>query len=135
VRGPHHADRVKALSGSMVAIPMGGIANQRSDMCGTDGNHECACGTTATLEIGRAPHHAPPAAVTASYGVEGMTCSHCVASVTEELSGLHGVERVNVELVAGGVSRVTVSSATALAHGDVVAAIDEAGYQLADLPR
>ncbi len=42
---------------------------------------------------------------------------------------------MNVELVAGGVSRVTVSSATALEHGDVVAAIDEAGYQLADLPR
>ena len=104
-------------------------------MCGTDGNHECACGTTATLEIGRAPHHAAASAVTTSYGVEGMTCSHCVASVTEELSSLHGVEQVNVELFAGGVSRVTVLSATALAHGDVVAAIDEAGYQLADLPR
>ncbi len=103
-------------------------------MCGTDGNHECTCGTTATLEIGRAPHHAA-AAMTTSYGVEGMTCSHCVASVTEELSSLHGVERVNVELVAGGVSRVTVASAAALEHADVVAAIDEAGYQLADLPR
>ena len=104
-------------------------------MCGTDGNHECACGTTATLEIGRAPHHAAAAALTTSYGVEGMTCSHCVTSVTEELSGLHGVERVNVELVAGGVSRVTVASATELDHDDVVAAIDEAGYRLADLPR
>ena len=104
-------------------------------MCGADGNHECTCGTTATLEIGRAPHHAAAAAVTMSYGVEGMTCSHCVASVNEELSGLDGVEQVNVALVAGGVSRVTVSSAAALVHGDVVAAIDEAGYQLADLPR
>ena len=104
-------------------------------MCGTDGNHECACGTTATLEIGRAPHHAAAAAVTTSYGVEGMTCSHCVASVTEELSGLHGVEQVNVELVAGGVSRVTVASATVLEHNEVAAAIDEAGYRLADLPR
>ena len=28
-------------------------------MCGTDGNHECTCGTTATLEIGRAPHQRP----------------------------------------------------------------------------
>ena len=74
-------------------------------------------------------------AVTASYGVEGMTCSHCVTSVTEELSGLHGVERVNVELVPGGVSRVTVASATELDHDDVVAAIEEAGYRLADLPR
>ena len=104
-------------------------------MCGTDGNHECACGTTATLEIGRAPHHAAAAGMTTSYGVEGMTCSHCVASVTEELSSLHGVEQVKVELVAGGVSRVTVSSATALEHDEVAAAIDEAGYQLADLPR
>ena len=80
-------------------------------MCGTDGNHECTCGTTATLEIGRAPHHAAAAALTTSYGVEGMTCSHCVTSVTEELSGLHGVERVNVELVAGGVSRGLAHSA------------------------
>ena len=104
-------------------------------MCGTDGNHECACGTTATLEIGRAPHHAAAAAVTRSYGVEGMTCSHCVASVTEELSGLRGVQQVNVELVAGGVSRVTVASATVLEHNEVAAAIDEAGYRLADLPR
>ena len=104
-------------------------------MCGTDGNHECACGTTATLEIGRAPHHAAATEVTTSYGVEGMTCSHCVASVTEELSGLDGVEQVNVELVAGGVSRVTVFSATALEHDEVAAAVDEAGYQLADLPR
>jgi copper chaperone len=113
---------------------MGGIA-MRSDMCGTDGNHECACGTTATLEIGRAPHHAPEAAATTSYGVEGMTCSHCVTSVTQELSGLHGVQQVNVDLVVGGVSRVTVASATVLEHDEVVAAIDEAGYQLADLPR
>ncbi|GAA1799297.1 hypothetical protein [Agromyces neolithicus] len=46
-----------------------------------------------------------------------------------------GVQQVNVDLVAGGVSRVTVASATALEHTAVVAAIDEAGYRLADLPR
>lgn len=104
-------------------------------MCGTDGNHECTCGTTATLEIGRAPHHIAAAAQVTSYGVDGMTCSHCVASVTDELSGLDGVREVNIELVVGGVSRVTVASDAALDRNHVVAAIDEAGYQMADLPR
>jgi copper chaperone len=104
-------------------------------MCGTDGNHECTCGSTATLEIGRAPHHAPAATTVTSYGVEGMTCSHCVAGVTEELRSLSGVQQVNVELVVGGVSHVTVASAAPLEHGDVAAAIDEAGYRMADLPR
>lgn len=104
-------------------------------MCGTDGTDECSCGTTATLEIGRAPHHIEAATQVTSYGVDGMTCSHCVASVTDELNGLAGVQRVDVELVAGGVSRVTVASDTALDPDLVSAAIDEAGYQLAELPR
>ena len=92
-------------------------------------------------------HHEPPhvhavhehshaeAAVTAEYGVAGMTCSHCVASVTEELSQLDGVTSVDIDLVAGGVSRVTVDSDRALDEGDVAAAVDEAGYDLVGLPR
>jgi copper chaperone len=73
--------------------------------------------------------------VNASYGIAGMTCSHCVSSVTEELGRLDGVKNVDVELVAGGVSRVTVASDATLDAGRVVAAIDEAGYDLVDLPR
>jgi copper chaperone len=67
---------------------------------------------------------------TTTYDVLGMTCAHCVTSVTTELGGLAGVESVQVELVAGGISKVAVSSAGPLERDTVAAAIDEAGYQL-----
>jgi copper ion binding protein len=59
--------------------------------------------------------------------VQGMTCGHCVASVTEELTELPGVESVDVELETG---RVTVTSSTELRRTDVEAAVTEAGYAL-----
>ena len=69
---------------------------------------------------------------TATYAVTGMTCEHCVHAVTQELSALNGVSEVNVSLVPGGSSQVTVTSAAPLADGDVAAALDEAGdYRLA----
>ncbi|MGO4536797.1 heavy-metal-associated domain-containing protein [Leifsonia sp. 2MCAF36] len=64
------------------------------------------------------------------YLVAGMTCSHCVGSVTEELESIDGVETVRVDLNAGGTSTVTVSSAAPLDADAVRAAIDEAGYSL-----
>ncbi|MCW2539845.1 MAG: copper chaperone [Frankiales bacterium] len=66
------------------------------------------------------------------YAVAGMTCEHCARAVTEELSALDGVTAVTIELVAGGVSTVTVTSAAPLSGPDVAAALDEAGsYTLA----
>jgi len=59
-----------------------------------------------------------------------MTCAHCVASVTEELTAVDGVETVNVELHKGGQSVVSVVSAAPLADDDVNAAVTEAGYTL-----
>ena len=67
---------------------------------------------------------------TTTYSVTGMTCSHCVAAVTEEITKLPGVQDVSVDLVADGASRVTVASAAPLAEGDVREAVDEAGYAL-----
>lgn len=67
---------------------------------------------------------------TATYSVTGMTCSHCVAAVTEELSRLDGVDGVDVDLQAGGDSRVTVTSAAPLPVDAVRDAVDEAGYTL-----
>jgi copper chaperone CopZ len=64
--------------------------------------------------------------------VTGMTCGHCVSSVTEELSAIDGVESVQVQLNVGGVSTVTVASTATLSPDAVRAAIDEAGYSLAD---
>jgi copper chaperone CopZ len=72
-----------------------------------------------------------------TFPVVGMTCGHCVHAVTEEVTGLDGVTDVAVDLVAGGTSQVTVTSAAPLSHDDVAAAVDEAGYTLAssrDLP-
>ena len=68
-------------------------------------------------------------AVTSTYTVQGMTCSHCVQSVTKELSALPGVTDVHVDLASGG---VTVASEAPLAPDAVREAVDEAGYELAD---
>jgi copper chaperone CopZ len=66
--------------------------------------------------------------VTSTYRVTGMTCGHCVKAVTDEITALDGVERVDVELSSGA---VTVVSSEALTQDAVAAAVDEAGYALA----
>ncbi len=63
--------------------------------------------------------------------VVGMTCGHCVQAVTQELTALDGVQDVAVELVPGGATLVTVTSAAPLDDAAVRAAIDEAGYDIA----
>jgi len=67
---------------------------------------------------------------TTSYGVTGMTCAHCVAAVSEEIGRIAGVSTVAIDLVVGGTSRVTVTSAEPLPMESVRDAIDEAGYTL-----
>ncbi len=67
---------------------------------------------------------------TSDYAVAGMTCSHCVSAVTEEILLLDGVSAVDVKLQAGGASTVTVTSAAPLPRDAVSAAVDEAGYHL-----
>ncbi|WP_329792052.1 heavy-metal-associated domain-containing protein [Lentzea sp. DG1S-22] len=62
-----------------------------------------------------------------SYTVTGMTCGHCVSSVTEEIGRIGGVRKVDVELDSG---RVTVTSDQPVAEDDVRAAVTEAGYTL-----
>ena len=65
---------------------------------------------------------------TETYTVTGMTCGHCVASVTEEVQEIPGVQDVAVTLETGA---VTVTSAEPLDAAAVRAAVEEAGYQLA----
>jgi copper chaperone CopZ len=60
--------------------------------------------------------------------VTGMTCGHCVASVTEEVQELPGVESVDVVLESGS---LTVTASRPLDAAAVRAAVEEAGYQLA----
>jgi copper chaperone len=64
------------------------------------------------------------------FGVEGMTCGNCVRHVTEELSDVYGVEAVEVVLVAGGVSTVTVRGSAPVDAGAVATAVAEAGYRV-----
>ncbi len=65
---------------------------------------------------------------TTTITVSGMTCGHCVAAVTEELSGLAGVSDVAVDLHAGADSPVTITSSSVLDPAAVEAAVAEAGY-------
>jgi copper ion binding protein len=65
---------------------------------------------------------------TETYTVTGMTCGHCVSSVTEEVSALPGVSDVQVELETG---TVTVTSHQPVGADQVRAAVEEAGYSLA----
>ncbi len=69
-------------------------------------------------------------AAAATYTVSGMTCGHCVAAVTEEVSKLDGVEQVTINLVPEGDSVVTVTSAAPLDAEVVRHAVDEAGYDV-----
>lgn len=65
---------------------------------------------------------------TTTWTVTGMTCGHCVASVTEELQEIAGVTDVAVALDSG---LVTVTSEGPLDRAAVDAAVREAGYSLA----
>ncbi len=60
--------------------------------------------------------------------VSGMTCGHCVSSVSEELEALNGVEEVSVDLNPGGLSTVTITSTSELAPSEIGEAVAEAGY-------
>ena len=70
--------------------------------------------------------------MTSTYLVAGMTCDHCVAAVREEIGNLDAVEDVDIDLVAGGTSRVTVTSTAAVPADQMRAAVDEAGYTLVE---
>ena len=63
---------------------------------------------------------------TREYTVQGMTCDHCVLSVTEEVTEIAGVRGVDVDLASG---RLVV-------RGDaddaaIRGAVAEAGYEVA----
>jgi copper chaperone len=64
---------------------------------------------------------------TRGYTVEGMTCSHCVLSVREEVSEVPGVRAVDVDLASG---RLTVTG-SGLDDDAVRDAVAAAGYEVA----
>jgi copper chaperone len=61
------------------------------------------------------------------YRVEGMTCAHCVAAVTEEVSRIPGAAAVQVDLESGALA----VRGEGVGRDEVKAAVEEAGYSLA----
>ena len=68
-------------------------------------------------------------------GVNGLTCGHCVASVTEELSEVPGVLNTEVILKSGETSTVTVVTDTGVDDDALRDAITEAGFELVSITR
>ncbi|MEV0234622.1 copper ion binding protein [Nonomuraea sp. NPDC050786] len=66
---------------------------------------------------------------TATYTVKGMTCGHCVSSVKEEVGEVAGVTSVEVDLASG---LLTVESDSPVDTATIVAAVEEAGYEVAN---
>ncbi|HET6506698.1 MAG TPA: heavy-metal-associated domain-containing protein [Baekduia sp.] len=64
--------------------------------------------------------------MTTTYSVSGLSCEHCVRSVTEEVAEVPGVEGVEVDLASG---RMVVRG-EGVEDDAIRAAVDEAGYAL-----
>jgi copper chaperone len=60
------------------------------------------------------------------YVVDGMSCAHCVMSVTEEVQRVPGVASVDIDLESG---RVVVRG-DAFSDEAVRDAVDDAGYEV-----
>ncbi len=60
--------------------------------------------------------------------VTGMTCRHCVMSVTEEVAEIRGVSAVDVELDTGA---VTVLADREVDREEIARALSSAGFGLA----
>lgn len=102
-------------------------------MCGGHGagaGHGAGHGVT----VSRGTASVPAGSVVTELSVSGMTCEHCVKSVTEELAEIYGVNGVDITLNPEGVSSVVVMSEAPLDKAHVAAAIEEAGYALVSAP-
>jgi copper chaperone len=64
--------------------------------------------------------------VTHTFTVPGMTCGHCEASVKHEVGSIGGVSAVEVDLQ----TKLVTVSGSALDRDAIVAAIDEAGFDV-----
>ncbi|WP_147050713.1 heavy-metal-associated domain-containing protein [Kocuria flava] len=64
---------------------------------------------------------------TTQFQVTGMTCGHCEMSVREEVQEVAGVTGVEVSHQSG---QLVVTSAEPVDEAAVIAAVEEAGYQV-----
>ncbi len=67
---------------------------------------------------------------TTDFGVTGLTCNHCVMTVSRAVALVPGVTGVSIDLVANGESTLHVESDTAMDVAMVAEAVDGAGYEL-----
>lgn len=67
---------------------------------------------------------------TTDFGVTGLTCNHCVMTVSRAVALVPGVTGVWIDLVANGESTLHVESDTAIEVATVAEAVDGAGYEL-----
>ena len=65
--------------------------------------------------------------MTTQFQVTGMTCGHCEMSVREEVQEVAGVTGVQVSHQTG---QLSVTSAEPVDKAAVIAAVEEAGYQV-----
>jgi copper chaperone len=68
--------------------------------------------------------------ITETFDVDGMTCAGCVTRVSNAVGEVAGAQSVSIDLVSGGVSKMTVSSTKPLDRSDVAAAVATTGYKL-----
>jgi len=61
-----------------------------------------------------------------TFNVPAMSCGHCEASIKGEVGKLDGVRDIAVDLTA----KVVTVSGDDLDHDAIVAAIDEAGFEV-----
>lgn len=67
--------------------------------------------------------------ISTTFTVTGMTCEHCVAAVSTEVSKIKGVTDVSIDLPSGA---VTVMATGPIDRAAISEAVDEAGYELAE---
>lgn len=68
---------------------------------------------------------------TTKFQVRGMTCSHCEHAVSSEVGQIPGVQHVEVNAATG---RLVITSSEPVADEQVLAAVDEAGYEAVRTP-
>ena len=59
--------------------------------------------------------------------VKGMSCQHCVMSVTKALSQLEGIKNVQIDLAKG---EVRFDNTKEVASNRIAKAIEDAGYEV-----
>lgn len=64
---------------------------------------------------------------TTEYQVTGMSCGHCEAAIRTEVSQIPGVNGIEVSAATG---RLAVTADGQIDDAAVMAAVDEAGYQV-----